>query len=152
MTAPLRLKTCGAGRAGEMVMAALVGDERVNHVTSQVIGAAIRIHRAWGPGLLERAYLVCLCQELRVAGLQFELERPLPLTYLGVTLDCSYRADLIVEGIVLVELKAIDVFAPVHTRQLVTYTKLAGCRMGLLLNFGAPTMKEGIRRVVNGWS
>ena len=92
---------------------------------------------------------MCLCF---VAGLHFELERPLPLTYLGITLDCAYRPDLIVEGIVLCELKAIDVFAPVHMRQLVTNTKLAGCRTGLLLNFGAPTMKEGIKRVVNGWS
>jgi GxxExxY protein len=130
-------------------MAALAGDAHINALSSQIIGGGMRVHRAWGPGLLERSYTVCLCRELTVAGVKFEVERPLPLTYLGVTLDCAYRADLIVEGLVLVEVKAVDTTPPVYRRQLLTYTKLARCRLGLLLNFGAPTLKEGIIRVIN---
>jgi GxxExxY protein len=105
----------------------------------------------YGSGLLERAYFACLCHDLLAAGLRIETEKPLPLVHRGMALGCVYRADLIVEGIVLVEVKAVDAIAPVHTRQLGTYLKLADCRVGLLLNFGAPTMRQGIVRVVNGF-
>jgi GxxExxY protein len=123
----------------------------VNHVTERIIGSAIRIHRALGPGLLEHAYFACLCLELTKAGLRFDSQKALSLVYDGVRIDCAYRADLIVEGLVVVEVKAIDVLAPVHHRQLRTYTCLADCPVGLLLNFGAPVMKGGIKRVINGF-
>jgi GxxExxY protein len=123
--------------------------DSLNQITSSIIAAAIKVHRVFGPGLLESAYLLCLCYELRSLNLQLELQKTLPLVYGEVTIDCVYRADLIVEGAVLVEVKAVEVLAAVHTRQLHTYQKLSDCRVGLLLNFGAPTMKEGIKRVVN---
>lgn len=125
--------------------------ETLNSLTSKIISGAITIHRTLGSGLLESAYLACLCWELQSAGLKFELQKAIPLTYKGVRIDIAYRADLIVEGSVLVEVKAIDGLAPVHSRQLLTYLRLADCRVGLLLNFGAPTMKAGIKRVVNGF-
>jgi GxxExxY protein len=123
----------------------------VNEVTGTIIRAAIRIHRALGPGLLENAYLACLCLELTRAGQRFEPQKPLPLIYDGVRVDCAYRADLVVADLVIVEVKALDAIAPVHWRQLRTYTRLADCAVGLLLNFGAPVMKEGIKRVINGF-
>ena len=125
--------------------------DAVNALTSTIIARAIKIHRALGPGLLENAYLACLCHELSSANLPYETQKALPLIYDGVRIDCSYRADIIVDRIVIVEVKAMDGIAPVHLRQLHTYTRLANCHVGLLLNFGAPTMKEGIRRVINGY-
>ena len=121
----------------------------LNRITSLIIAAAIAIHRMYGSGLLERAYFSCLCHDLLAAGLRIETEKALPLVHRGITLGCAYRADLIVEGMVLVEVKALEAIAPVHSRQLGTYLKLADCRVGLLLNFGAPTMRDGIVRVVN---
>jgi GxxExxY protein len=121
----------------------------LNALSHKIIGGALAIHRTFGSGLLENAYLTCLCHELRLAGLEIETQRPLPLRYRGLTVDCAYRADVSVEGILLVEVKALDAYTDVHTRQLLTYLKLADCRLGLLLNFGAATMQEGIKRVVN---
>jgi GxxExxY protein len=129
-------------------MGALNAD-RLNQITSAIIGAAINVHRALGPGLLENAYLPCLCYELEAAGLGFELQEALPLAYRGVRIECAYRADLIVEEAVLVEVKAMEALAPIHERQLRTYLKLADCSVGLLLNFGALTMKAGTKRVAN---
>ena len=126
-------------------------EQVVNQLTSTIIGAAIKIHRALGPGLLENAYLGCLCLELTKTGLRFETQKALPLIYEGVRIDCAYRTDLVVAELVVVEAKALDMVAPVHLRQLRTYTKLADCPVGLLLNFGAPVMKEGIKRVINGF-
>jgi GxxExxY protein len=123
--------------------------EKLNRITSSVIGAAIAVHRALGPGLLESAYLACLCYELKVAQFRIELQKPLPLVYREVRIDCAYRADVIVEQAVLLEVKAVEALAPVHHRQLRTYLKLADCRVGLILNFGAPTMRAGITRVAN---
>jgi GxxExxY protein len=123
----------------------------LNRITSTVIARAIDVHRALGPGLLENAYLACLCFELHRAGLRFDLQKPIPLTYHGVSIDCAYRADLIVENIVIVEVKALQAVAPIHSQQLFTYLKLANCPVSLILNFGAPTMKAGITRVVNGF-
>lgn len=102
-----------------------------------------------GPGLLEAAYVACLTYELDQRRLRFECQRPVPLVYRDVTLACAYRADLIVEGQVIVEVKALDSIAPIHSRQMLTYLKLADCRVGLILNFGAATLTSGIKRVVN---
>jgi GxxExxY protein len=125
--------------------------QALNQLTSTIIGASIRIHRTFGPGLLENAYLACLCHELTLLRLRLEVQKALPLIYNGVRIDCAHRPDLIVEDVVVVEVKALDTTAPVHSRQLSTYAKLANCRLGLLLNFGAATMKEGIIRVVNNF-
>lgn len=100
--------------------------------------------------MLESAYVACLVYELRSKSWRIELQKPLPLSYGGVVLDCAYRADLIVEQAVLVEVKAMAAIAPIHIRQVFTSVRIASYPVGLLLNFGAPTMKEGIRRVVNG--
>lgn len=132
-------------------MAEPMSAEALNGITSAVIAAAIRIHRALGPGLLESAYLACLTHELTAAALRIDLQRQIPLRYRGITVPCAYRADMIVDGSVIVEVKAIDQVAGIHVRQLHTYVRLAGCPVGLLLNFGAPTMKAGITRVVNGF-
>jgi GxxExxY protein len=122
----------------------------LNHITSMVIGAAaIEIHRAFGPGLFENAYLACLRYDLQSAGLHIELQKPLQLIYRGLTIDCAYRADLVVAESVLVEVKALETLAGIHTQQLYTYLRVGGYPVGLLLNFGAPTMSAGIKRVVN---
>jgi GxxExxY protein len=121
----------------------------INQITSTIIESAIRIHRTVGPGILEKAYFGCLCYELVSAGLQLETGKELPLLYQGVKIDCAYRADLVVNETVIVEVKAIESLAPIHSRQLLTYLRIAHCPVGLLLNFGAPTMKQGIKRVVN---
>ena len=123
----------------------------LNRLTSTIIAAAIKVHRALGPGLLESVYAACLCYELRASGLTIEVQKVLPLVYEALTFDFAFRVDVIVEGKVLVEIKAVDAIAPVHLRQLNTYLKLSDARVGLLLNFGASSMKEGIRRVVNGF-
>jgi GxxExxY protein len=125
--------------------------EALHQMTSTIIAGAVKIHRTLGPGLLENAYLACLCHELKSVGLRFETQKTLSLFYDGARIDCAYRADLIVEGAVVVEVKALDAVPAVYTRQLRTYTRLADCRIGLLLNFGAPTMKDGIKRVINGF-
>jgi GxxExxY protein len=123
--------------------------DALNNLTSTIINAAIGVHRMFGPGLLETAYLACLCQELTLRGLRFEVQKAVPLVYRGRQIDCAFRADLIVEGSVITEVKAIDVLAPVHFRQLQTYLRLTGCRVGLLLNFGADRLSKGIKRIVN---
>ena len=117
-------------------------------LTSKIIAAAIEVHRALGPGLLESAYLACLVRELVLRGIPIEQEKPLPVEYKGVRLDCGYRLDLLVNGKVVVELKAVDALHPVHEAQLLTYLKLSGCRVGLLINFNVPVLKEGIKRMV----
>jgi len=132
-------------------MASTESAESLNHLTSTIIQSAIRVHQTIGPGLLESAYLGCLCFELTSAGVRIGTQKTLPLLYRGVMIDCAYRSDLIVEATVLVEVKALDSLAPIHSRQLLTYLRVARCPVGLLLNFGAPTMKEGIKRVVNGF-
>jgi len=121
----------------------------VNRITSTIVESAIRIHRTVGPGILEKAYFGCLCYELVSAGLKMQTQKELPLVYQGVKIDCAYRVDLIVEETVIVEVKAIESFAPIHSRQLLTYLRIAQLPVGLLLNFGALTMREGIKRVVN---
>jgi GxxExxY protein len=123
--------------------------DTLNKVTSTIIKAAIDIHRTLGPGLLESAYLTCLTRDLADARVRIALQKAVPLIYKDVRIDCAYRADLVVEESVVVEVKAIEAFVPIHSRQLDTYLRLGDYRVGLLLNFGAPTMKAGIKRMVN---
>lgn len=118
----------------------------LNKITEQIIGAAIEVHRALGPGLLESAYEECLCHELGLRQVPFERQRPLPVNYKGVKLDCGYRLDLLVSSAVVVEIKAVEVIQPIHEAQLLTYLKLGGWKLGLLINFNVPMLKEGIRR------
>ncbi len=102
-----------------------------------------------GPGLLESAYEECLARELGLRGLPFERQKPLPLVYKDVKLECGYRIDLLVDGRVVVELKAVDALAPIHDAIVLTYLRLSGCRIGLLINFNAIVLKDGLRRLVN---
>jgi len=124
-------------------------DETLDRVTRQIIGSAITVHRALGPGLLESAYEACLAFELVQAGLSVEQQKPLPLVYRDVRLDCSYRLDLLVEGQVIMEVKAVDQLLPIHQAQLLSYLRLSGCSVGLLINFHVKILKNGIRRLVN---
>ena len=117
-------------------------------LTGQIIGAAIEVHRALGPGLLESAYQACLARELSLRDVSFEREKPLPVEYKGLQLDCGYRLDFLVEDRVVLELKAVGRLLPVHEAQLLTYLKLTGCRVGLLINFNVAVLKEGIVRRV----
>jgi GxxExxY protein len=125
--------------------------DALNRTSSAIIAAAIEIHRALGPGLLESAYLTCLIHELVAAQLRIEKQKALSLVFRGVTIECAYRADLVVEESVLIEVKALETLAPIHSQQLYTYLRLGHYPVGLLLNFGAPTMKAGIKRIVNGF-
>src|SRR5438105_3403512 len=125
---------------------------RVNEITEQVIGAAIEVHRVLGPGLLEAAYEQCLAHELALRSVPFRKERPLPVEYKGLKLDCAYRLDFLVADLVVVEIKAVDVLTSVHEAQLLTYLQLGGWRAGLLINFCVPLLKQGIRRKVLGLS
>ncbi len=124
---------------------------KVNQVTETVIGAAIEVHRALGPGLLESAYEECLCRELSLRQIRYQRQRPLPVTYKGLDLDCGYRLDLLIADAVVVEIKAVESLLPIHEAQLLTYLKLGGWKVGLLINFNVPVLKQGIRRRVLGW-
>lgn len=115
-------------------------------VTEQIIGAAIEVHRVLGPGLLESAYEYCLCDELTVRGVRFRRQVELPVNYKGRTLDCGYTMDLVVEDAVIVELKAIEKIAAIHEAQLLTYLRLSGFKVGLLINFNVPILVKGIVR------
>ena len=121
---------------------------RENELSTEIIGAAIEVHKQLGPGLIESAYETCLAQEMSLRGIAFERQKPLPLTYKGTKLDCGYRLDFLVEGLVVVELKAVKKFEPVHKAQMLTYLKLTSCKLGLLLNFHTILLKTGIKRVV----
>ncbi len=120
-----------------------------SQVTEVIIGCAIKVHRGLGPGLLESAYEACLFHELSKTELKIEKQKPLPLVYDDVKLDCGYRLDLLVEGKVIVEVKAVKALEEIHTAQLLTYLKLSGCRLGLLINFNVLLLKDGIKRIVN---
>ena len=122
----------------------------VNKITEQIIGAAIEVHMALGPGLLESAYEACLCQELSMRNLPFKRQLPLPVAYKGLQLDCGYRLDLLVADQVVVEIKSVERLLPIHEAQLLTYLKLGGWKAGLLINFNEPVLKKGIRRRVLG--
>lgn len=116
-------------------------------LTERIIGLAIEVHRTLGPGLLESIYEHCLCLELLQAGMTFDRQVPLPVSYKGRPLDCSYRLDLVVEQSVVVEIKSVEQLLPLHQAQLLTYMKLSGIPIGLLLNFHTPVLREGIRRM-----
>lgn len=116
-------------------------------LSEQTIGACIRVHRELGPGLLESAYERCLAHELRELGLNFEQQRALPVIYRDLDLECGYRLDFVIEESLILEIKATERLLPVHEAQLLTYLKLSGIRAGLLINFNAQTLKQGIRRL-----
>ena len=120
-----------------------------NRITSTIIGAAIRVHRATGPGLLESVYLPCLAFELRESSLSVSLQYPIPLVYRGIHVDAGYRADMLVDDTVIVELKSVESLAPIHTAQMLTYLKLSRKPVGLLINFNVPVLKDGVKRVLN---
>jgi GxxExxY protein len=116
--------------------------------TEAIIGSAMEVHRNLGPGLLEGVYQSCLAQEMLLRGLSFEREVALPVRYKGIDLDCGYRMDFMVEKTVVVELKTVDLIQPVHEAQLLTYLKLTGCKVGLIINFNVPLLSKGIKRMV----
>jgi len=120
-----------------------------NSLSNLVINRAIKVHTALGPGLLESAYQECLYFELMQAGLKVEKEKPLPLIYEKVKLECGYRVDLFVENKLIIEVKAVEAINEVHLAQVLTYLKLSNCKLGLLMNFNVKLMKTGLRRVVN---
>ncbi len=122
----------------------------INELTKVVIGAAIEVHKVLGPGLMESAYEECFCRELALRGIGVERQLPLPLEYKGVRLDCGYRLDLLVEQSVVVEIKSVSSVEPIHEAQLLTYLKLGGWKLGLLVNFNVPVLKDGIKRIVLG--
>ncbi len=121
---------------------------QVNEITGAIIGAAIEVHRHLGPGLLESAYEECLCRELSLREIPFERQKPLPLEYKGLRLECGYRLDLLVGSLVVVEVKAVEEILPVHEAQLLTYMRLGRWPIGLLINFNVPVLKQGIRRFI----
>ena len=117
-------------------------------LSKEIIGVAIEVHRHLGPGLLESAYEECLAYELFQHGIAFGRQKPLPVVYKEVRLDAGFRVDLLVEDLVVAELKAVDKIAPIHDAQVITYLRLTGCKLGLLLNFNIVRLKDGIKRLV----
>jgi len=115
-----------------------------------IIGAAMEVYRVLGPGLLESTYEMCLCRELAIRGIPFERQVPISVEYKGVKLDCGYRADIVVDATILLEIKAIDLLLPIHDAQLLSYLKLGGWKIGLLINFNVELLKNGLRRRVFG--
>ena len=124
-------------------------EELINSITSSIIGAAINVHRELGPGLLESTYEACLVYELAQEGIKVERQKALPVVYRGVRLDCGYRIDLLVQGQVVVEVKAVGRLEPIHRAQILSYLKLSGCKVGLLINFNVKMLKDGVCRLVN---
>lgn len=123
--------------------------EPINDLSYQIIGAAYKVHSALGPGLLENAYKECLYYLLAKEGLFVEKEKALPLVFEEVKLEAGYRIDLLVENKIVIEIKAVEAFTDVHMAQVLTYLKLSGCKIGLLLNFNVTDMKKGIKRIIN---
>lgn len=124
-------------------------EEIINSITSSIIGAAVNVHRELGPGLLESTYEACLVHELAQEGIEVERQKALPVVYRGVRLDCGYRIDLLVQGQVVVEVKAVGRLEPIHRAQVLSYLKLSGCKVGLLINFNVKMLKDGVCRLVN---
>jgi GxxExxY protein len=120
-----------------------------NQLSQQIIGAAIEVHRHLGPGLLETAYEACLAYELIERGLKVERQKTIGVSYKGISVDCGFRIDLLVNQLVILEVKAVEKLAPIHGAQLLTYLRLTGCKLGLLLNFNETLMRKGIERVVS---
>ena len=124
-------------------------DPKLESITAAIVDAAITVHRELGPGLLESTYEVCLVHELTNRGLSVERQKSLPVIYRGAQIDAGYRLDMLVDGCVVLELKAVDELSKIHYAQLLTYLKLSGHRLGFLINFNAVPLKNGIRRLVN---
>ena len=122
---------------------------KITDVSSHVIGAAIEVHKTLGPGLLESVYEECLCRELGLRNIPFERQKDLPIDYKGVKLNAGYRLDLLIDDQLIVELKSCDSLLPIYEAQLLTYLRLAGFKLGLLINFNIPLLKDGIKRIVN---
>jgi GxxExxY protein len=120
-----------------------------NEITERIIGCAINVHRTLGPGLLESAYTVCLDYEMKKQGLKVEREKPIPLCYEDLTIDCAYRLDLLVNDSVVIEVKSVEKLEEVHLAQVITYLRLTECEVGLLINFNVKILKNGLRRVLN---
>jgi len=120
----------------------------MKELTEKIIGSAMEVHKTIGPGLLESAYEECLAHEMQLRGLGFDRQVPLPVAYKGIKLDCGYRLDFLVERAVVLELKAVDALQPIYEAQLLTYLKLGGWTVGLLINFNVPVLKNGIKRIV----
>jgi GxxExxY protein len=123
--------------------------DRLDSITRRIIGAAIEVHKHLGPGLLESAYEACLAYELRQIGFKIEQQKPLPVVYKNVKLDCGYRLDLVVEDSVIVEVKAVEQLVPIHDAQLLSYLRLSGKSVGLIINFHVRVLKDGLKRIVN---
>lgn len=123
--------------------------ERSNDLSKMIVEAAIEVHRLLGPGLLESAYEEALCHELNLRRIPFERQKSMPLSYKGIKLNCGYRLDLLVDGLVVIELKAVERMEPIFEAQLLTYLKLTELWLGMLLNFNVLVMRRGIRRIVN---
>jgi GxxExxY protein len=121
----------------------------INNLTSQIIGAAIEVHKILGPGLLESIYEECLCHELNLRGIAYDQQIAIPVTYKEAKLNCEYRLDVLVEKSVIIEVKSCDSLMPIHEAQVLTYLKLTGIKIGLLINFNVPVLKEGIKRIVH---
>jgi len=127
----------------------LIDNPRLNDITGSILSAAIEVHRALGPGLLESIYVTCVQYELATRGLRFVSQQAVPVVYKSAKLDSAYRVDLVVEDLVVVEIKCVDAIAPVHKAQVLTYLKLTGCPAGLLINFNAAMLMDGVRRLIN---
>jgi GxxExxY protein len=128
---------------------AMPENDRLDGISHRIIGAAIEVHRHLGPGLLESAYQSCLAFELKQLGLKLEEQKPLPVVYKNVKLDCGYRLDLVVEDEIIIEIKAIEKLLPIHDAQLLSYLRLTKKTVGLLMNFHVPVLKNGLKRIVN---
>lgn len=120
----------------------------INQVTNKIIGCAIEVHKSLGPGLLESAYEECLVSELQNSGLTAERQKPVPVVYKDIKLDCGYRIDILVENSVIIELKSIEAINPVHEAQILTYMKFSKKRIGLLINFNVALLKDGLKRYI----
>ncbi|MFY9561684.1 MAG: GxxExxY protein [Terriglobales bacterium] len=127
----------------------MLENQRLDQILHTIIGAAIEVHRHLGPGLLESACESCLVFELKRLGFKVEVQKPLPVVYKDVKLDCGYRLDLVVEDEIIVEIKAIEKLLPIHEAQLLSYLRLAHKKVGLLMNFHVPVLKDGLKRIVN---
>jgi GxxExxY protein len=121
-----------------------------NELTKVIIGAAIDVHRQLGPGLLESAYEACLCHEFGLRQILYESQKPLPVIYKGLSLECGYRVDVLVDSKVVLEIKSVEAVLPIHEAQMLTYMRLGCWKAGLLINFNVPLLKQGIRRLVLG--
>jgi GxxExxY protein len=130
----------------------MTDDSQLEQVAHEIIGAGLDVHRNLGPGLMESVYEICLTSEIQERGLRVERQKPLPVHYRGLRLDCSYRLDLLVEDLIIVEIKSVETILPLHKAQLLSYLRLSGYRLGLLINFDVPRLKDGIRRIIHGYS